>query len=262
LLVLWYKARITAKDYKYYSSIFYYMKKTATGAMALFGMLTFLILANSSMPSAFANQTKKFGNVNIEIGWANEPPLAGQLNTVTVGVTTASDNKPVANAVEQLQATIKKGGDTKTLNLIPQEQEGVYGAQVIPAQIGDYEMVLSGSVNGQAVNGSIPLDVVTDPKQLSFPANAGGSSDQISSGVINQFKTAITDLTSQVDDAKAAAAQAQNASQTAQSIKASADGAYMFGMIGVGIGVAGVALAVIALSRKGEKVEGEKIPRF
>jgi hypothetical protein len=69
-------------------------------------------------------------------------------------------------------------------------------------------------------------------------------------------------LTSQVDDARAAAAQAQNAAQSAQSIKASADGAYMFGMIGVGVGVAGIVIAVIALSRKGEKVEGEKIPRF
>lgn len=150
------------------------------------------------------------------------------------------------------------GGDTKNLDLIPQEQEGTYGAQVIPTQIGQYTVVLKGTVSGQAIDGSIDLDIVGDPKQLSFPV--GSSNDQISSGVIDQFKTAITDLTSQVDDAKAAATQAQQAAQSAQSIKASADGAYMFGMIGVSIGVAGIVLAVIALSRK-EKV-GEKIPRF
>jgi len=34
----------------------------------------------------------------------------------------------------------------------------------------------------------------------------------------------------------------------------------MFGMIGVGVGIAGIALGVIALSRR-EKV-GEKIPKF
>jgi hypothetical protein len=35
----------------------------------------------------------------------------------------------------------------------------------------------------------------------------------------------------------------------------------MFATIAVGIGVAGIAIAVIALSRR-EKVEGEKIPRY
>ena len=234
------------------------MKKTALVVLTLSGILTFVLLVNSNVHYAYAHQTKKFGNINIEVGWKNEPPLAGQLNAVTLGISTASDNKPVANAVEQLQATIKKGGDTKNLELLPQEQEGLYGGQVIPTQIGQYEVILKGTVSGQAVDGTFPLDNVEDPKQLSFPPNGG--TGEVSSSVIDQFKTAITDLTSQVDDAKAAADQAQQAAQSAQSIKASADGAYMFGMIGVGIGVAGIVLAVIALSRK-EKV-GEKIPRF
>jgi hypothetical protein len=236
------------------------MKKIALMVLALAGVLTFSILTNNNVHYASAHQTKKFGNINVEVGWANEPPLAGQMNTVTVGLTTASDDKPIANAVGELQATLKKGGDTKALDLLPQEQEGEYGAQVIPSQIGEYELVLKGTVSGQAIDGSIPLDTVEDSKQFNFPAGAD-SSDQISSGVIDQFKTAITDLTTQVDEAKAAADQAQNAAQSAQAIKASADQAYMFGMIGVGIGVAGIALAVIALSRR-EKVEGEKVPRF
>jgi len=241
------------------------MKKTTLVVFALISILSFTLLINSNMHYASAHQTKKFGNVNIEIGWANEPPLAGQLNTVTAGITNASDNKPIPDAVGQLQATIKKGGDTKALDLVPQEQEGLYGAQVIPTQIGQYEVVLKGNVSSQVIDGSVPLDIVVDPKQLSIPAE-GGSNDQINSGVITQFKTAITDLTAQVNDAKTSADQAQqsaqNAAQYAQGIKASADGAYMFGMISIGIGVAGIVLAVIALSRKGEKVEGEKIPRF
>jgi hypothetical protein len=228
-------------------------------ALALTGVFIFALLANSNVRYASAHVTKNFGSINVEVGWANEPPLAGQMNTITVGITTKSDDKPVANAVGQLQATIKKGGDTKTLDLLPQEQEGLYGAQVIPSQIGEYEVVLKGNVSGQAIAETIPLDTVEDPKELSFPA--GGSSNAVSSDVIDQFKTAITDLTTQVDEAKAAADQAQNAARAAQGVKAAADGAYMFGMIGVGVGVAGIALAVIALSRK-EKVEGEKVPRF
>ena len=245
------------------------MKKAAMIILLIFsGILTFALLANGNVYYASAHQTKSFGNINLEVGWATEPPLAGQLNTVVVGVTNASDNKPVANAVAELQASIKKGGDTKPLDLIPQEQEGMYGAQVIPSQIGQYEMVFKGTVNSQTIDGSIALDTVQDPKQLNFPASGGaGTNDQISSGVVDQFKSAITDLTSQVDGAKASADQAQqsaqNAAQAAQSIKASADGAYMFAMIGVGVGVAGIVIGVIALSRsREEKVKGEKIPRF
>jgi methyl-accepting chemotaxis protein len=182
-----------------------------------------------------------------------------------VGVSNASDNKPVPNAVEQLQTTIKKGSETKAIDLLPQEQEGLYGAQIIPGQIGQYELVLKGTVNGQSINGTIPLDEVSDPKQLTFPSTGGSENSQVTSGIIDQVSTAITDLSTQVDGAKASADQAQqaaqNATQSAQSIKASADGAYMFATIAVGIGVAGIAIAGIALSRR-EKVEGEKIHRY
>jgi hypothetical protein len=238
----------------------------------LSGMVAISLLVVSSsnnnnivMPSAFAHQTMNFGSINIDVGWANEPPLAGQLNTITVGVSNASDDKPIPNAVGQLQATIKKGGETKPLDLLPQEQEGLYGAEVIPGQIGQYELLLMGTVSGQNVNGSIPLDDVSDPKELTFPSTTGSDNSQVTSGIISQVGNAITDLSTQVDDAKASADQAQqtaqNATQSAQSIKVSADGAYMFAMIAVGIGVAGIAIAVIALSRR-ERVEGEKIKRY
>jgi hypothetical protein len=244
------------------------MKRTALRVLALAGTIAFALLVNSSnvvVLPAFAHQTAKFGLINIEVGWANEPPLAGQLNTVTVGVSNASDNKPIPNAVGQIQATLKKGGDTKAIDLLPQEQEGLYGAEVIPGQIGQYELVLMGSVNGQNINGSVSLDDVSDPKELTFPSTADSGNSQITSGIIDQVSNAIADLSTQVDDAKASADQAQqtaqNATQTAQSIKVSADGAYMFAMIAVGIGVAGIAIAVVALSRR-ERVEGEKIRRY
>ena len=242
------------------------MKRTAFRILLLPGALILTLLIYSSMviPSAFAHQTMNLNGFDFEVGWANEPSLAGQMNTVTVGISNATDNTPVPNAVGQLEATIKKGSETKTLDLLPQEQEGLYGAQLIPGQIGQYELVLKGTVSGQSINGSIPLDDVADPKQLTFPSTSSSES-QVTSGIMDQISVAITDLSTQVDNAQTSADQArqaaQNASQSAQSIKASADGAYMFATIGVGIGVAGIALAVIALSRR-EKIEGEKIRRY
>ncbi len=242
------------------------MKRTAFRILVLPGalILTLLIYSSIVIPSAFAHQTMNLNGFDFEVGWANEPSLAGQMNTVTVGISNATDNTPVPNAVGQLEATIKKGSETKTLDLLPQEQEGLYGAQLIPGQIGQYELVLKGTVSGQSINGSIPLDDVADPKQLTFPSTSSSES-QVTSGIMDQISGAITDLSTQVDNAQTSADQArqaaQNASQSAQSIKASADGAYMFATIGVGIGVAGIALAVIALSRR-EKIEGEKIRRY
>src|ERR671923_968602 len=171
------------------------MKKTKVTVLVLVAMLTFAFAANSNLPYAFAHQTKQFGSINIEVGWADEPSLAGQLNTVIVGVSNASDNSPVPNAVAQLQATIKKGGETKPIDLVPQEQEGFYGAQIIPGQIGQYELVLNGTVNGQSIDGSIPLDDVSDPKELTFPSTAG-SDNQLTSNVMGQISNAITDLAS------------------------------------------------------------------
>src|SRR5919198_593847 len=157
------------------------MKKTALMVLALTGALALSLLSNSNIRYASAHETKKFGNINIEFGWANEPALAGRMNTAILEITTASDGKPVANAVEQLQATIKKGGDTKALDLLPQEEEDVYGAQVIPSQIGEYQLVLKGTVSGQAVDGTVNLDTVEDSKEFNFPAG-GSTNDQISSG--------------------------------------------------------------------------------
>jgi hypothetical protein len=241
------------------------MKRVTITVLLLAGIVALATSGSSHQQLAFAHQTKKFGNINIEVGWANEPPLAGQLNTVTVGIATATDNKPVANAISQLTATMKKGGETKALDLLPQEQEGLYGASVIPAQIGQYELVLKGTVSGQAIDGSIPLDDVADPKQLSFPATTGdGSGGQVSNEAINQLQRAMTDLSSRVDEAKASADQANQANQnmaaTVQSIKASADWGYMFGLIAVGIGLAGLTIAVIVLSRQ-ERMRGEAIYR-
>jgi len=152
------------------------MKRTVLSVMTLAGILTLALLINSSsvvIPPAFAHQTMNFGNIAVEVGWGNEPPLAGQLSTTTVGVSNASDNTPVPNAVGQLQATIKKGTETKAIDLLPQEQEGLYGAEMIPGQLGQYELLLMGTISGQNVNGSIPLDDVSDPKDLTFPSTGG-----------------------------------------------------------------------------------------
>ena len=81
------------------------MNKIALRVLVLAGTLAITVLINSSnivVPPAFAHQTMNFGSIDVEVGWGNEPSLSGQLNTITVGVSNASDNTPVPNAVGQL----------------------------------------------------------------------------------------------------------------------------------------------------------------
>ena len=67
----------------------------------------------------------------------------------------------------------------------------------------------------------------------------------------------IADLAAQVDEANIAAEEAKtaaaSATESSSELKTAADRAYLFGMIGVGVGVAGIAIGVAAMSRK-EKV--------
>jgi len=49
--------------------------------IALF-LLSYYMFINE----AFAHVEKKFGNIQVQVGWSNEPPLTGLLNNVIVGV--------------------------------------------------------------------------------------------------------------------------------------------------------------------------------
>ena len=64
---------------------------------------------------------------------------------------------------------------------------------------------------------------------------------------------AMHDLTAQVDEANIAAKEAKSAAASSAELKTAVDSAYLFGMIGIAVGVAGIVIGVAALSRR-EKV--------
>jgi hypothetical protein len=67
------------------------------------------------------------------------------------------------------------------------------------------------------------------------------------------MQAVISDLTAQIDSADTAAQQAreaaEQAAETTAGIKAEADRAYLIGLVGIGVGVAGIAVAVVALRK-------------
>jgi hypothetical protein len=73
-------------------------------------LIAFLIFSFSNVRNAYAHTTKKFGNLLVEVGWDNEPPLVGELNNVIVQVNqTSSTNSqtPVINALASIDIMVK-----------------------------------------------------------------------------------------------------------------------------------------------------------
>jgi hypothetical protein len=117
---------------------------------------------------------------------------------------------------------------------------------------------MRGTIAGQAIDRQIEIEDVEDTARFSFPPAAStGGGNQIPQGLIDQLQTVITDLTAQVEEANVVAQQANNATQSVtesiEELRISADSAYLFSLIGVGAGAAGIAVGVVALSRR-EKI--------
>jgi hypothetical protein len=232
------------KDYKHCKGNSYQMK------IVLLPLALLVLLAAFNLAPASAHVDVEQGDIHIETGWGTEPPLLGQLNTVIVHVTRISDDKPVTNALAQAEISIKKGTTTRSLDFEPQEEPGLSAAPILPTQTGQYVVVLKGTIGGQAFDMEVEIEDVEDTARVNFPpSSSGGISDE----TLRQLQTVIADLTEQVDEANITAKEAKEAAGSAAELKKAVDSAYLFGMIGIGVGVAGIAIGVAAISRR-EKV--------
>ena len=241
------------------------MKKFALflGASLLLSLLAF------NPGPVIAHEEVTFGDISIVGGWVDEPSLVNELNGIILNITQISNGQPVNNALAQLDVTLQKGVDSKPLEFQPSEESGVYTATILPTQTGQYAILMRGTIAGQAIDEQIEIEDVEDTARFTFPTGAagttttttttsgGGSNNQIPQELIEQLQTVISDLTAQVEEANVVAQEADNATQSiAESIeelKMSADRAYLFSLIGVGAGAAGIAIGVVALSRR-EKI--------
>ena len=224
------------------------MEATLAFALVLVLLPTILLVAASPL-KAYAHSEIEQGDVAIVAGWAVEPPLQGQANAIMLQVTQGGE--PGTNALENAEVTIRKGGISKVLDLKPGEEAGVYTADLIPTQLGQYSLEIKGNVAGQDFDAATEIEDVGDSRSLNFP-EAGGDQG-IPEDFIEQMRGVISDLTTRVDEAKGSSQEARDAAQSAAKsaaeVRLSADRAYLVGMIGIGAGVAGIAIAVVALRK-------------
>ena len=232
--------------------------KTRIVALATISILILLVSSNSPLmiKPASAHITKVFGNYLVTVGWQNEPTYSGLLNAPIVEVKKGSGDsaKPVINALANMQISIKYGSVTKQLDFVPDSTvDGQYVSPLIPTKIGSYSLIMKGTIENQSIDTEIALDDVAGIDTLNFPPSSSADTSNI-----GQVGTIINQLTSDIEDAKNSASSAAqsvaNVGKSFQEVKDTTDRLYMISMAGIGIGVAGIIIAVFAISRKGEKI--------
>src|SRR5918911_734098 len=66
-----------------------------------------LIFSFSNTKIAYAHVTKMFDNIQVEVGWSNEPPLAGMLNNALVQVNQTSGKNYTEIQLDLVESTQK-----------------------------------------------------------------------------------------------------------------------------------------------------------
>lgn len=201
-------------------------------AQILFAIMMVVI---SGVSPAFAHKTVFVEQYEIEIGWRDEPPLMSQQNAIIFAITTEEGegvSSGVTNAFKDLTATVKSGNVQKQLDVLSDAKAGHYYSKIIPTQTGSLVVELKGTINGIEVNEQVQIEDVENINIIAFPpTDASGLPD------LAKIKNTLGQL--QQDVAQLGQGGPDNFGQS-----------YDYAVFAMGLGAAGVILAVISLIKR------------
>jgi hypothetical protein len=192
--------------------------------------------------SAYAHTTITAEQYEIEIGWQEEPPLVGIQNAITFEFNQDDGNgvkTPVTNSFKDLEATVKSGSVTKTLEILSDAKPGHYYAKIIPTKTGSLIIELKGTLNGVPINQEIKIEDVESTDILAFPPSGSSSGQDVGA-----LKSATASLQKDVTEIKSQLGNVVGGNGVDLSK------AYDFGIFGLALGAAGVILAIVAMIKR------------
>ena len=192
--------------------------------------------------SAYAHTAITVEQYEIDIGWKDEPPLVGIQNAITFEFNQDDGNgikTPVTNSFKDLEASVKSGSITKTLDIQSDAKPGNYYAKIIPTKTGSLSVELKGTLNGVPVNQEIQIEDVESIDVLAFPPSGYSSGQDVSA-----LKNAMSSLQKDVIEIKS------KVGNVADITNIDLSKAYDFGVFGLALGAAGVILAIIAMVKR------------
>lgn len=121
--------------------------------------------------AARAHVAEQVGGFEVELGWAEEPPIVGAANAVELEVADAG-GVPLAVAAGALSVEVVHGGTSAGLPLVPTAARGHLEAPITPTRPGRYSFRVSGEVGGR------PLDVSVACSPSTFECVKAGAGNQ------------------------------------------------------------------------------------
>jgi hypothetical protein len=222
------------------------MSKRIASIAAAVGLASLLVTFTGAGPAS-AHEERRIGRYNVEVGFGDEPAYTGDKNSVQL-LLHDTGGKPVVDLGDTLKVDITTAGSTDDSQKLSMTMEpnfevggdgtpGDYRAWFVPTAPGDYSFHFTGSIKGQKVDekfSSSPttFDAVQDPAQVEFPAK-DPTTGQLSARVDRENQR----LTAALADARK---QARDEAGTAR----------LLAIVGVVVGVLGLAAAGYALGRK------------
>jgi hypothetical protein len=208
-------------------------------AAALGGVVAMLAtLSVVAAPGASAHEGREQGDLEMEVGFGTEPAYVGQPNSVQIILN--HDGKPLTDLGDTLQVEVSFG-DQQPLRLALQPffeigesgTPGDYRGWFIPTSAGSYTFQFTGTVDGEDVDQTF----TSGPKTFS----------DVETGSDLQYPEqlpAASDLTARIEQESARAQQElAAANQRVASASDDASSAKTLALVGIGIGLLGVAAA-------------------
>ncbi|ABK78482.1 hypothetical protein CENSYa_1873 [Cenarchaeum symbiosum A] len=198
-----------------------------------------------------AHTVDAIGDYRLEIGWMNEPVVSGETNGIELYISPLGecpDLEPMKCAESQefadgvgglakdvkIQLTLKQ--DKITLPLAADHDiPGKYYAFVNPTVSGYYQANLLGDIQGTPVSLSMHPPKVNERAYIEFPEPADLTVEQMIDGhtaLIDEVSTLKSDVREITDG------------------MSGGDPAEGVGYAGIGLGIAGIAVASVALSKR------------
>jgi len=190
----------------------------------LTALVAVLLLMLTFPVPAKAHETKSAGPYLIRVGWQYEPAYTGIYQGVEVSVNDTRTRQLVGSLEGNLTVTLSIGPTSVALSVDPSDKTGVYDAHVILTLPGTYTATVKGTIGSTAANLNFVLDMVADSGDIQLPVK----------------QPSATSLQSSINDAN--------------------NRAIIIGWLGIGLGIAGIAIGTIALIKGQQQVRKAKMP--
>ena len=196
-----------------------------------------LLVVPGLVLTADAHTIDSVGEYRVEIGWMNEPVVSGETNAIELYVSPLKpglelEDQVFENGIPDLKKTMKLQliykEDSITLPFSPDHNiPGKYYAFVNPTVAGFYQANVLGDIKGTPISLSMHPPKVGERAYIEFPE----PSDLTLTQIIDGHTAIIADISDLKDSV-------ETIEETKQ---------MDMGYVGIGVGVIGIAIAVVAL---------------